>query len=112
MLLFYNVVLPPSAPTDLSAESSSTSLFIEWKQSLSDVVSNYNIIYNRTGGCRKAPSGSVNIMALMNVSNDQRTYTLTGLQENIYYQIVLVARNIVGKNKSKVLTIKTLSDGM
>ena len=68
-----------------------------------DVVDNYIISYSRTAGCN-APSGS------RTISGSLRTYTLTGLEEDITYEITISAMNT--RNRiSATTTTTTLTAG-
>ncbi len=60
---------------------------LTWTQSDIDAVQNYIISYTRTAGCSDAPSGS------QTISGSMRMYTLSGLQENITYNITIIAMN-------------------
>ena len=62
------------------------SVSLTWTQASLDVVDNYMISYRRTAGCN-TPSGSRTISGLL------RTYTLTGLEEDITYEITITAMN-------------------
>ncbi len=60
---------------------------LTWTQPDIDAVQNYIISYSRTAGCSDVPSGSKTI------SGSMRMYTLSGLQQNITYNITITAMN-------------------
>ena len=76
-----------SHPTNIRGTVLRTSVMLTWTQSDIDAVQNYIISYTRTAGCSDAPSGS------QTISGSMRMYTLSGLQENITYNITIIAMN-------------------
>ena len=76
---------------------------LTWSQSSLDVVDSYIISYIITAGCN-APSDSHTISGLL------RTYTLTGLEEDITYEITITAMN-VRNSMSAITSTTTLSAG-
>ena len=81
------VDLLSSPPTNIQGTVQQTSVMLTWTQSDIDAVQNYIISYTRTAGCSDAPSGS------QTISGSMRMYTLSGLQENITYDITITAMN-------------------
>ncbi len=81
------VVLLSSPPTNIQGTVQQTSVMLTWTQSDIDAVQNYIISYNRTAGCSDAPNGS------QTISGSMRMYTLSGLQEDITYNITITAMN-------------------
>ena len=81
------VELLSSPPTNIQGTVQQTSVMLTWTQSDIDAVQNYIISYTRTAGCSDAPSGS------QTISGSMRMYTLSGLQENITYDITITAMN-------------------
>ncbi len=81
------VDLLSSPPTDIQGTVQKSSVMLTWTQSDIDVVQNYTISYTRTAGCSDAPSGS------QTISGSMRMYTLSGLQEDITYNITITAMN-------------------
>ena len=77
---------------------------LTWTQSSMDVVDNYNISYRRTAGCN-TPSGS------RTISGSLRTYNLTGLEEDITYEITITAMN-TRNSMSATTSTTTLAAGM
>ncbi len=82
------VELLSSPPTNIQGTVQKTSVMLTWTQPDIDEVQNYIISYTRTAGCSDASSGS------QTISGSMRMYTLSGLQENITYDITITARNI------------------
>ncbi len=76
-----------SPPTSIRGTVLRTSVMLTWTQSDIDAVQNYIISYTRTAGCSDAPSGSLTI------SGSMRMYNLSGLQEDITYNITITAMN-------------------
>ncbi len=76
-----------SSLTNIQGTVQQTSVMLTWTQPDIDAVQNYIISYNRTAGCSDAPSGS------QTISGSMRMYTLSGLQENITYDITVTAIN-------------------
>ena len=95
-------VLRPSAPTTFTVYSfQSTSVTITWSQLSMVVINSYSVGYMRTGGCTLAPSGDrTDIVS---------PYTLTGLEENIEYEITVTARNTMSNSDAAATTATTLS---
>ena len=78
---------------------------LTWTQPDIDAVQNYIISYTRTAGCSDAPSGS------QTISGSMRMYTLSGLQENITYNITITAINT--RNRlSDTESLTTLTSSM
>ena len=77
---------------------------LTWPQSLFDVVDNYIISYRRIAGCTNAPSG------YHTINGSLRTFTLTGLEEDITYEINMTAMNTVN-SLSAFINATTLSTG-
>ena len=92
-----------SAPSNIISTPQTKSVRLTWFQSSLDVVDNYIISFRRIAGC-KASSGSKTI------SGSLRTYTLTGLEENVTYEITITATN-TNNNKSSITNTTTLSAG-
>ncbi len=82
------VELLSSPPTNIQGTVQQTSVMLTWTQSDIDAVQNYIISYTRTAGCSDTPSGS------QTISGSMRMYTLSGLQENITYNITITTMNI------------------
>ena len=70
-----------------------------------DVVDSYTISYMRTAGCPDAPSGS-----RTSISGSDRSYDLTGLEENITYDITITAINTANQ-MSTTTSVTTLTAG-
>ncbi len=87
-IFVFLVPLLSSPPTNVQGTVLQTSVMLTWTQPDIDAVQNYIISYTRTAGCSDAPSGS------QTFSGSMRMYTLSGLQENITYDITITARNI------------------
>ncbi len=81
------VELLSSPPTNIQGTVQHTSVMLTWTQSDIDAVQKYIISYTRTAGCSDAPSGS------QTISGSMRMYSLSGLQENITYNITIAAMN-------------------
>ncbi len=81
------VELLSSPPTSIRGTVQQTSVMLRWTQSDIDAVQNYNISYNRAAGCSDAKNGS------QTISGSMRMYNLSGLQEDITYNITITAMN-------------------
>ena len=79
------------------------SVRLTWSQSSLDVVVNYIISYRRTARCN-APLGS------RTISGSLRMYTLTGLEEDITYEITITAMN-TRNSMSATTSTTTLAAG-
>ena len=80
LLLWYTLILAPSAPTDLRAvQNNATSVQVSWTPS--ENVDGYRIDYSNSDS-----SGSVNVS-----SGSTDNYLLTGLQNGERYTISIVA---------------------
>ena len=77
---------------------------LTWTQSSFDVVDTYIISCRRIAGCTNAPSG------YRTIGGSLRKFTLTGLEEDITYEINMTAMNTV-KNLSAFINATTLSTG-
>ncbi len=101
------VELLSSPPTNIQGSVQQTSVILTWTQSDINAVQNYIISYTRIAGCSDAPSGS------QTISGSMRMYTLSGLQEDITYNITIAAmntRNRLSATKSfTTLTVCMLS---
>ncbi len=86
-IFVFLVALLSSPPTNIQGTVLQTLVMLIWTQPDIDAVQNYIISYTRTAGCSDAPSGS------QTTSGSMRMYTLSGLQENITYDITIAAMN-------------------
>ena len=96
--------LPPSAPTNVTGTAQTTSVTLTWSQSLMDVVTNYTVIYTRTGGCPDPDSATWRTVS-------GSPYNITGLEENIIYEISIIANNRGGMSLRANYSTTTLSTG-
>ena len=101
----FTLVLPPSSPSNLMATPRATSVQLTWSQPSMDVVDSYNISYMRTAGCPDAPSGS-----RTSISGSVRSYDLSGLEENMTYDITITAINTANE-MSAPISVTTLTAG-
>ena len=76
-----------------------TEVTLTWSKSMLDFVTSYTISYTRTGGCSAALPGS-------RTANGS-PYTITGLEENIQYQITIIAMNSGGMSSPATITTTT-----
>ncbi len=76
-----------SSLTNIQGTVQQTSVMLTWTQPDIDAVQNYIISYIRIAGCSDAPNGS------QTISGSMRMYTLSGLPENITYDITVTAIN-------------------
>ena len=105
MLLLFLAYPLTSTPSNIIKISLTDSVTLIWSQSSVNVVHNYIISYRRiAGGCNNAPPGS------RIISGSLRTFTLTGLEEHITYEINVTAMN-TANSLSALINATTLSTG-
>ena len=86
MILSTTVFLAvPATPILSPGDIQSTSAELSWTQREDDVVYRYEISYRRVGSCSRAPSGN------RTIGGHLRQYYLTGLEENIIYNVSIKA---------------------
>ena len=96
---------PLTSPSIVMATPRATSVQLTWSQSSMDVVDSYTISYMRTAGCPDAPSGSRTF-----ISGSVRSYDLTGLEEDITYDITITSINTANQ-MSTTTSVTTLTAG-
>ena len=77
-------------------------IHLSWTQSEQDIVENYLISFRGVSDCNTALSGIQNISCLF------QEYNLTGLEENITYEVTVMAVNDAGSTASSI-TVTTQS---
>ena len=81
-------------------------MILKWSQSSMDVVDKYNISYRRTDGF----SDALSVYRIISTVNRLlETYTLTGLEENVTYEITITAINT--RNSLSTTTYTTTLSG-
>ena len=95
--------MTPSAPTNVMGSALNTSVTLMWSQSSMDVVTDYIVSYSASGGCSDALPGSM--------TASSSPYTLSNLEENTPYQIIIVSMNRGGMSSPVTYTTTTLSSG-
>ena len=73
-------------------------MHLNWTQSEQDFVENYLINFRRVRGCTNAQPGT------RNISGQFQEYNLTGLEENITYEVTVMAVNDDGTTTSTITT--------
>ena len=69
-------------------------IHLNWTQSEQDFVENYLISFRRVRGCGNVQPGT------RNISGHFQEYNLTGLEENITYEVTVMAMNGVATTTS------------
>ena len=71
-------------------------IHLNWTQSEQYIVENYLISFRRIRGCTSAQPGT------RNISGQFQEYNLTGLEENITYEVTVLAVNDDGTTTSTI----------
>ena len=103
--LCHYLVAQLTSPSIIMATPRATSVLLTWSQSSRDVVDSYTISYMRRAGCPDAPSGS-----RTSINGSARNYDLTGLEEDITYDITITAINTANQ-MSTTTSVTTLTAG-